>query len=181
MFCSNCGTNNPDGTGFCSNCGSALGAAAPQQPVQQYAQPVQQQYVQPAYTQPMNFGNQSDVDFRDNDEIRRASSCARKALVLGIFSILLSWTVLFGILFGAIGLKKASSAKKLGSGGGKATVGKVFSIIGLVFSIGIIVYYFIIAFGVIATGTAQYTKEAKRIQEEAKKNMIVQFVDLDEF
>lgn len=180
MFCSNCGTQNPDGTSFCSNCGSALGAA-PQQPVQQYAQPVQQQYVQPAYTQPMSFGNTAGVDYRDNDEIRRASSCARKALTLGIFSILLSWTVLFGILFGAIGLKKASSAKKLGSGGGKAAVGKVFSIIGLVFSIGIIVYYIVAILGVIATGTAQYTKEAKRVQEEAKKNMIVQFVDLDEF
>ena len=75
MFCSNCGTNNPDGTGFCSNCGSALGAAA--QPVQQqYAQPAYTQPVQPAYTQPMNYGGS---DYRDNDEIRRASSCARKA------------------------------------------------------------------------------------------------------
>ena len=24
MFCSNCGTQNPDSTGFCSNCGAAL-------------------------------------------------------------------------------------------------------------------------------------------------------------
>ncbi len=176
MFCSNCGTNNPDGTGFCSNCGSALGAAA--QPVQQqYAQPAYTQPVQPAYTQPMNYGGS---DYRDNDEIRRASSCARKALTLGIFSILLSWTVLFGILFGAIGIKKASSAKKLGSGGGKAAVGKVFSIIGLIFSILIIVYYIVAILGIIASGTAQYTREAKRAMKE-QKNAIVRVVDLSDF
>ena len=29
MFCSKCGTENPEGTKFCSKCGAGIGAAAP--------------------------------------------------------------------------------------------------------------------------------------------------------
>ncbi|MBO7425764.1 MAG: zinc ribbon domain-containing protein [Clostridiales bacterium] len=178
MFCNNCGASNPDGTGFCSNCGSALGVAAPQQPVQQ---PVQQQYVQPAYTQPMNYGNQSNVDYRDNDEIRAGSSCARKALTFGLLSFFFSWTCIFGIIFAAIGLKKASSAKKHGTTGGKVTAGKVFSIIGLIFSLLIVFYYVVAIIGVFTSGVASYTKQAKEAMENERKNMVVEFVDIDNF
>ena len=50
MFCTNCGTQLPDGSRFCSNCGAPQ-AAAPAQPT--YQQPAYQQpvYQQPAYPQ----------------------------------------------------------------------------------------------------------------------------------
>jgi hypothetical protein len=58
MFCSNCGSQQPDGTKFCSNCGATIGGATPQQ--QQPPQQTQQQYnapppqyqQQPQYQQP---------------------------------------------------------------------------------------------------------------------------------
>ena len=58
MFCTNCGTQLPDGSKFCSQCGAPTNAsqgaaAAPQQPA--YQQPTYQQqpvYQQPAYQQP---------------------------------------------------------------------------------------------------------------------------------
>ena len=59
MFCTKCGTENPDGSGFCCKCGSPLtqSAAEPQaQPVQpvQPTQPTQpdQNAAQPVYQQP---------------------------------------------------------------------------------------------------------------------------------
>ena len=51
MFCSNCGTQLPDGTKFCNNCGAQQTVAnpAPAQPVEPApaAQPVYQQTVEP--------------------------------------------------------------------------------------------------------------------------------------
>ena len=56
MFCSNCGTQLPDGTKFCNNCGAQQAAAsnpAPAQPVSEPLPPVQPvQPVQPAPEKP---------------------------------------------------------------------------------------------------------------------------------
>lgn len=190
MFCQNCGAENPNDTKFCSCCGSAL---TPVRPAQQNVQPstfAQQTPVQPSqykgpdsyqapagmpvgYSQPAAYAQQN-YNYTDREELRRGSSCARKALTMGILSLIFSWTVIFGILFAAIGLKKASSAKKQGCGGGKATVGKVLSIIGLVFAILILFYYFVICVSAVSYGTSRYVQEAKRIQAA---HMIVMNVD----
>lgn len=67
MFCSNCGSQVPDGQAFCSNCGANVAGAQaqPQQPQQNYyqqpqqpqyqqpQQPMYQQPQQPTYQQPM--------------------------------------------------------------------------------------------------------------------------------
>lgn len=45
MFCSKCGTENPDGARFCASCGTALAVAAP---VQAPAPPLQVRGVEPA-------------------------------------------------------------------------------------------------------------------------------------
>lgn len=50
MFCSKCGTENPDGARFCASCGTALAAVAP---VQAAAPPLPVRGVEPAaVTQP---------------------------------------------------------------------------------------------------------------------------------
>ncbi len=165
MFCQNCGAENPNETRFCSSCGSPL----------TFSQPVNQAPIMPdsyqapparpiAYTQPVAYAQQ-DYNYTDREELKRGSSCARKALTMGILSLIFSWTVFFGILFGIIGIKKASSAKKQGCGGGKATVGKVLSIIGLVFAILILFYYFVICVGAVSYGTSRYISEARKISE----------------
>ncbi len=80
MFCSKCGTNNPEGASFCAGCGSPLTTA--QQPVQQQTytqQPVynaqdyqqqQQQYVQPTYA-------------GQYQEIQQPRKKSRKGLIIG--------------------------------------------------------------------------------------------------
>lgn len=42
MFCTNCGTQNPNGARFCSNCGAPIGA-----PAQQFQQPARSQWSAP--------------------------------------------------------------------------------------------------------------------------------------
>ena len=57
MFCSNCGTQMPDGSKFCASCGNQMSAPVQAaQPVQ--PQPVQPKPVQPQPVQPM-YANQT--------------------------------------------------------------------------------------------------------------------------
>lgn len=70
MFCSKCGTNNPDGATFCSGCGAPLAAPqqaqAPQQPYAQAPQQPQQPYgqaPQQPYAQGPSFGQQMQNTF----------------------------------------------------------------------------------------------------------------------
>lgn len=51
MFCSACGTQQPDGTNFCGVCGAKLGAPAPQAPQPQPVQPPPQAPPPPQYQQ----------------------------------------------------------------------------------------------------------------------------------
>ena len=81
MFCSKCGTNNPDGAAFCAGCGAPLTTV--QQPVQQqYAQPVQQQYAQPdhsaqqQYVQPTYAGQYGTAP-------QQPKKKSRKGLIIG--------------------------------------------------------------------------------------------------
>jgi hypothetical protein len=68
---------------------------------------------------------------------KRGKGLAISALVLGILALLLSWTVLGGILFGLIavvlGLVASSKAKKGRAGGrGMAIAGIVLGVVGIV-------------------------------------------------
>ena len=62
MFCSNCGTQMPDGSKFCASCGNQMSApiqaAQPVQPQPVQPQPVQPKPVQPQPVQPM-YANQT--------------------------------------------------------------------------------------------------------------------------
>lgn len=55
MYCSACGTPNPDGSAFCTSCGKPLAPVQPQPQQPVYQQPVYQQpvYQQPVYQQPV--------------------------------------------------------------------------------------------------------------------------------
>ena len=74
---------------------------------------------------------------------------ASKALTFGILSLVFSWTGILGLIFAIVGMKKAKAyAAETGVLAGKAKVGKILSIIGLIGSIFMVLYWIIIiAFG----------------------------------
>ena len=114
-----------------------------QQPVytqQQYTQqPAQQQYAQqPVYVQPPVYTAQVD----DSRKL------GITAMILGILSLCLCWTVVAGFVLAIIGMKKSGSAKEravtFGFTTAFARVGRITSIVGLIASIFMIFYWLII-------------------------------------
>lgn len=67
------------------------------------------------------------------------------ALVCGILAILVSWLPLVGIILGIVAIVLASQYVKAYGKDGRATGGKVTGIIGIVFSICMIVFYILFA------------------------------------
>lgn len=121
-----------------------------QPPVQQYQQPqyqqqpvyvqppVQQQYQQPVYVQQPVYTAQVD----DSRQL------GITAMILGILSLCLCWTVVAGFVLAIIGMKKSGSAKEravtFGNTTAFARVGRITSIVGLISSICMIFYWLII-------------------------------------
>lgn len=163
MFCSNCGSQNPDGSSFCSGCGQPLVQAQPQQPVQQPMQQPVQQFSQPMPAYQPQMANQYQAP-ELNPEL--GSSCATASLVCGLIAFFTSSLFLPSLILSIVGIKKANTAKRLGDNSGKRKAGKVFSIIALILSF---IMPFILLVTVITMGTASYVdraKEASRSVEE---------------
>lgn len=77
-------------------------------------------------------------------ELRPRNGLGITALVLGVLALLLSWTVIGGILFGLlaliIGLVGRSRAKRgEATNGGVSVAGVVLGVIGLLIAIGLVV------------------------------------------
>ena len=104
-----------------------------QQPV--YVQPAQQQYQQPVYVQQPVYTAQVD----DSRQL------GITAMILGILSLCLCWTVVAGFVLAIIGMKKSGSAKEravtFGFTTAFARVGRITSIVGLIASICMIFYW----------------------------------------
>ena len=74
------------------------------------------------------------------------------SVVLGVLSIVFSWTVIIGIVLGIIAIVFAGQSVKAFGKSGKTTGGKVCGVLGIVFSIlGLISY---IAFGIFLASVA---------------------------
>lgn len=171
MFCESCGASIPDGQAFCSNCGAAAPAQAapaqaapvqatpvqpapapapqpmaqPVQPVQQYAQPVQQ--AKPVYVQPV---------VAVPAQPRKSSGMAIAGLIMGIFTLIFCWVPvvswilgLLGLIFSIIGI-----AKKNGGAKGAAITGLVLTILGAI--LGIALYGL-----VLGTSMNEYLEQAE--------------------
>ena len=168
MFCNNCGNQVDDNAVVCPYCGVQLAAnAAPQQPQpaydQQNAQPQYQQpaYQQPQYQQPVYQQPQYGAQAPMEDPQERAMS--KSALIWGILGIAFAssfYLSILGIIFSAIGLSKA---KKYVAAGypltGRAKVGRILSIIGLILAIVmtvIFVIYIIVAVIAAAAYSSSY-------------------------
>lgn len=69
---------------------------------------------------------------------------SKPILVMGILSCALCWLFGAGIIFGAIGLSKAKAYAAVSRFDGKARAGKITSLIGLISSICLLVYYIVL-------------------------------------
>jgi len=129
MICKKCGANIPDGSAICNYCGEVQGETTliSEQPTQG--------------TPPKN---------------EKGKNQAVASMILGIVTVSLSIlgtccgqgaSVFFAFIFLAasiVGLVLASSAKKKGYVGGMATAGRVLNIIGLIVSILLTIYVFVL-------------------------------------
>jgi hypothetical protein len=165
-FCSNCGAELTEGTAFCPNCGagqvSTFGAdepvavaaepeVLPAEPVYQepiYQEPVDQEpvYQEPVYQEPVY---QLQVE---------AAVLPTSAKILGLICMicglvsLVSCYVGFAYSIPALILSSIASKKAPGIPNGKAKVGKITAIIGIVVS----VICFIVYVALVATGTEYF-------------------------
>lgn len=139
MFCSKCGTQNPDNAAVCQTCGAPMAAApqqaAPQQPVYQQAAPQQPVYQQPAYPQqPTVPGKGMGI----------------AGMVLGIVSLALFciWYLAIpcAIVGAVLGGMSMSKAKAVGMKSGVGVAGVVCSCI----SLGVTIIYTIIIAAAVA-------------------------------
>lgn len=164
MFCTNCGTQLPDGTEFCTNCGVKLTAeqpvnnpqtseefggpapAAPEVPAAPvYTAAPAQNFSEPPYPQPAP-----------------AEVNSTPVLVWGIIGLAFScsWIgSLLGIIFSAVAGSKVKAY--LAAGGvlaGKAKVGRILGKIGLILGIVmfVILIIYVAAFGALLGSLARY-------------------------
>ncbi|MBR5739450.1 MAG: hypothetical protein IKY02_05620 [Lachnospiraceae bacterium] len=80
----------------------------------------------------------------DNEQIKAESSS--KALTFGILACALCWTVVLGIVFGFIARKQAKAFGEANGGVicGKAKVGNILGLLGIIFGFVMIPYYIIV-------------------------------------
>jgi len=120
MECPNCGTQNEDQAEYCASCNYYF---EPRGDVEEYAE----EYAEPVMIE------------------KRTSGLAVAALVLGILSIALLCIIIgfipgiLGIIFGAIALGQIKKEPQVIQGRGLAIAGIITSIIGILFSILLII------------------------------------------
>lgn len=126
MFCSQCGTENSEGTKFCSGCGAPIGAAsassgAGQAPDNRGVPVPPPGYAPYTYQQP---------------EKGKGFAVASFVLALiGLILTLIPYISTIGIILCVLGLIFAIVTKAIGNKSGMGTAGLVLSIIGLVWGI----------------------------------------------
>lgn len=91
----------------------------------------------------------------DNELVKAESS--KKALIFGILAIALSETVILGVVFGFIARKqaKAYAAANNGAIDGKAKVGNILGLVGIILGFVSIIYWIIIGAGACAGAALQ--------------------------
>lgn len=121
MYCSNCGTQNPDGAAFCTNCG--VGFATQQA--------------------------SASVEVVDTIETQQMRKKATTAMVLGIIACVVAWYPVLsiaGIILGAIALSKVKQVKAYCESvsmqrPGTALAAKITGLVGLIGGIVMTVFY----------------------------------------
>lgn len=134
MICTKCGARIDDGSRFCPECGAAV--------------PVQPQYQQPQYTaQPQYQQPQYNAVPIYNQNVSSGP-----VLTWGIIGLAFACTFFLsflGIIFSAVGRGKANSyLRQTGQLTGKAKVGSILSLVGLILGIVMTVIFIIYLIGI---------------------------------
>lgn len=145
MRCKRCGYVNKVDASFCSSCGEKF--AAPLQPPP--PQPPPPQFYSPPPPR-QKYGDSRDFNIvaapHEAEEMR---SRATSALVMGILSIVLSFTAIVGIILGAIAISRGKEARMVLSDRDNsfyiALAGVITGAIGLAVSCFLAVYWSIFA------------------------------------
>lgn len=165
MFCSNCGTQIPEGSLFCGNCGAKIEAPAAPQPAPQPAyeapqQPAYEAVQQPAYQavqQPVYVAPQQSVQVApvvNNANDPELNSLATNTMVFGILGAALGLCIgVPGIIFSVLTKNKVNEfVGRAGSLYGKAKVGSILAKVGLPVSIACTAIYTICFFAGLLSG-----------------------------
>lgn len=135
-FCKHCGTEIQQGTAFCPSCGKPQGnapiqqstAQVPQQPQQNFQQPVQQQ---PTYGAGASVANTLNTSTTVIVEGKRSNGIGTAGFVLALIAFLVCWIPIvdfvvwfLGALFSFIGVFKRPR--------GLAIAGLIISFIGII-------------------------------------------------
>lgn len=159
MFCKNCGTENADEAKFCKNCGQSMEndtqpAAADVQPVEAASDNTTEESTTQntsAYTGPVDY-NSVAHSVTDDSEIPESTGTAIASMVLGIVSIVLCCSSIFGLISGIVAIILAQKERNSGrADNGYVKAGLVCGIIGAILSGLILIYYIIV---MIIGGTA---------------------------
>ena len=156
-FCSNCGAELTEGTAFCPNCGAGqvrtFGADEPvavaAEPEVLPAEPV---YQEPVYQAPVYQSQAEPAVLPTSAKILGLIS-----MICGLVS-LVSCYVGFAYSIPALILASIASKKAPGIPNGKAKVGKITAIIGIVISVICLIAYFAGLFSLMHSGNGSFMK-----------------------
>lgn len=134
--CHSCGSLIEDGTGFCPNCGAPTGNSVQTMPS------LDENAASQAFDAPASGNGEPKeperIAITPDLSGQEAERKAMAVFKLGLFSVILCWTVVcsfVGIALGIAGLISASAyTKKYGQLKGKGLVGKYLSLGGLIVS-----------------------------------------------
>ena len=123
MYCRQCGAENGYNTAYCTSCGAPLREGQPEEAA---------------------FPDENSPEFKAKNEK------AQPVLTMGILALIfsnLTATVILGIVFGAIGLKRSKAYRaEYGELTGKAKTGTLLARLGLIIGIFFTVVFTIIVF-----------------------------------
>ena len=140
MFCSNCGTQIPEGSLFCGNCGAKVEAPTAPQPAPQPAYEAVQQPAYEAVQQPVFIApQQSAAPSATSAEL---DDLAGTVLSRGILGLIMAFVGVPGIFICAKAKRLAAEyARKAGCLSGRAKVGSILAKVGFPISFAMTGFY----------------------------------------